>query len=119
MQKLLAVLCVLSLVLPPLSSARAADNVKKISDNLVEVTVSGQGMTEDDALRDAKRKAIEQGAGAIIYSHSETKDFMLVKDTILSRSAGFIQSVDILSKKKMEDDTFEVRIKAVVSFKCV
>jgi len=117
MQKLLAAMCALSLVLLPLSYAPAADNVKKISDNLVEVVVSGQGTTEDEALRDAKRKAVEQGAGAYIFSRSETKDFTLVKDTVLARSAGFVQGFDVLSKKKMEDDTFEIRIKAVVSIK--
>jgi hypothetical protein len=90
--------------------------VRKPAD-VVEVTVTGQGMTKDDALRDAKRKAIEKGAGSYIYSQSKVKNFVLVRDTILARSAGFVQSVKVLSEQKMEDGTWEVRIKAVVSVK--
>jgi hypothetical protein len=74
-------------------------------------------MSKDDAVLDAKRKAIEKGAGTFIYSQSETKDFALVKDTILARAAGFVQSTEIISTKKLDDDTYTVRIKAVVSIK--
>ena len=83
--------------------------------NLVEVTVTGGGVTEDDALRDAMRKAIERGAGTFISSQSQTKDFALVRDTILARAAGFVQSRKILSKSQLPDGTWEVRISAVVS----
>lgn len=60
--------------------------VVKKGENLVEVTVTGQGTNKDDAVRDAQRKAVENGAGTFIYSQSQTKDFALVKDTILARS---------------------------------
>lgn len=85
--------------------------------NLVEVTVSGIGMDEKEAIRDAQRKAVEYGAGTYIYSHSETRDFALVKDTVLARSAGFLQSWDKLASRQMEDGTWEVKIRAVVSIK--
>jgi hypothetical protein len=45
--------------------------------NLVTITVTGAGANEDEALRDAMRKAVEQGAGTIISSHSTVKDFTL------------------------------------------
>lgn len=83
--------------------------------NLKEVTVTGAGVNEKEALQDAMRKAVETGAGTFIYSHSETKDFALVKDTVLSRSAGFIQSHKVLSAKEVGDGTWEVKITAVVS----
>lgn len=85
--------------------------------NLVTIRVTGMGEDKDLAELDAKRRAVEKGAGSIIYSHSETKDFTLVKDTILARSTGFIQSAKVLSSKETEDGTFEVRIEAVVSIK--
>ena len=56
--------------------------------NLVEVTVTGGGVTEDDALRDAMRKAIERGAGTFISSQSQTKNrwsSATAKRTISSR----------------------------------
>jgi len=89
--------------------------VVKKGANLVEVTVTGIGMKEDEALRDAQRKAVEYGAGTKIYSHSETKDFALIKDTILARAAGYVQSVQKLSSKELEDGTWEVKIKCEVS----
>ena len=64
---------------------------------------TGQGENKDEAVRDAQRKAVENGAGTVIYSHSQTKDFALVKDTVLSRAAGFIQSFEVLSGKEVED----------------
>ncbi len=108
----LTVLCVVA----AMATTPAAGEVKKISDNLVQVTVTGQGMDEAEAMHDAKRKAVEQGAGAKIYSHSETKDFVLVKDTILARAAGFVQSVKVL-KKGEDEDIYMVKIEAVVSVK--
>ena len=112
------ILCALTVacVVAGLVTTPVAGEVKKISDNLVQVTVTGQGMDEAEAMHDAKRKAVEQGAGAKIYSHSETKDFVLVKDTILARAAGFVQSVKVL-KKGMDEDIYAIRIEAVVSVK--
>ncbi len=86
-------------------------------DNLVEVTVTGQGATEEEATQDAMRKAIEQGAGTFISSHSEVKDFALVRDTVLARSAGFIQKKTVLSKQELSDGTWQVKLKAEVSVK--
>jgi hypothetical protein len=61
------------------------------------------------------RKAIESGAGTFISSHSETKDFALVRDTVLARAAGFVQSRQIISKNTLPDGTWEVKITATVS----
>ena len=108
----LAALC----IIVALTACPAPAQVKKISDNLVQVTVTGQGMDEAEAMHDAKRKAVEQGAGTKIYSHSQTKDFVLIKDTILARAAGFVQSVKIL-KKGEDEDIYMVKIEAVVSIK--
>ena len=83
--------------------------------NLVSVKVTGAGTSEDEALKDAMRKAVEQGAGAFITSQSQTKDFVLVKDSVIARAAGFVQDHKVLSKKEMEDGTWEVTIQATVS----
>lgn len=117
MRKLLS--CVLAVLLVGSVTARitAAQKEEVVSKegNLVTIRVSGAGTDKESAELDAKRKAIEKGAGSIIDSRSEVKDFTLIKDTILARSTGFIQSAKVLSSKEMEDGTFEVRIEAVVS----
>ena len=97
--------------------AGALGQVVKIDKNLVEVTVTGASTSKEEALHDAMRKAVERGAGTFIYSQSKTRDFVLVKDTILARSAGFIQSHKVLTSKQQEDGTWEVKIKAIVSVK--
>lgn len=86
-------------------------------DGLVSVTVEGAGMSREEALHDAKRKAVEQGAGSYVYSQSKTENFALVKDTILARSAGFVHSVEILNWSSDPDGIVGVRIKAQVSVK--
>jgi len=101
------------------AGAALAQNARPAGRNLVEITVTGEGAGEDDAVRDAMRKAIERGAGTFISSRSQTKDFALVRDTILSRAAGFIQSRRVLSKKALPDGTWQVRILAVVSVRGV
>ncbi len=91
-----------------------AQDMRKVGDNLVEVIVSGQGTDKQEAERDAKRKAVERGAGTYINSQSETRDFVLVRDTILTRSTGFLQSFKILSSSE-DEDIWTVKIRAVVS----
>ena len=121
MRKVLS--CVLALLLAGAMPAKAAaaekEEVVGKEGNLVTIRVTGAGMDKESAELDAKRKAVEKAAGTIIYSQSETKDFTLVRDTILARSTGFIQSSKVVSSKEMEDGTFEVRVEAVVSVKGV
>ena len=106
--------CALLSALLPAAAAVAQDVVRK-GDNLVEVTVVGQGMDKDEALRDALRKAVERGAGTFIFSQSETKDFALVRDTVLARSAGFVQKYDIVSQSTSPDGVVELKVRATVS----
>jgi hypothetical protein len=99
-------------------AAPADAQVRKINANLVEVTVTGAGLNKTEAISDAKRKAVERGAGSYIYSQSKTSNFELVKDTILARSAGFVQSFTIIgTPKTTEDGAVELKAKVVVSIK--
>ena len=98
-------------------SAAPAQNAVKVGENLVEVTVTGLGANKEDAQRDAQRKAVEQGAGTYIFSQSQTKDFALVKDTVLAKSAGFVQKVEVLSTKETDDGLVELKAKMTVSVK--
>ncbi len=95
----------------------AKPTVVKKGKNLVEVIVIGQGESKDEALSDAKRKAVEYGAGTYIYSQSKTRDFVLVRDTILTRSAGFVQASEVLSEKKTEDGIWMLKVRVTVSIK--
>ena len=111
-------LCV-SVAAVVLLAACPVAQAQKASTGLKTVKVLGFGMTKKEALRDALRKAVEKGAGVFIHSQSKTKNFVLVRDTILTRSAGFVQSHRVISKREMEDGTWELTVTAVVSVKGV
>jgi len=101
-----------------LQAAPAGAQVRKIGPNLVEVTVTGSGLNRDQAISDAKRRAVEKGAGAYIYSQSKTTNYVLVKDTILARSAGFVQKFTIVGVPKTTvDGAVELVARVVVSVK--
>lgn len=112
-----AVAVMAALVSSAKAEGKADVTVTKKGDNLVEVTAIGQGMSKEAAELDAKRKAIEYGAGADIFSHSEVKDYALVKDSVISRAAGFLQGYEVLSCKEDDDGVFNVKIRATVSVK--
>jgi hypothetical protein len=95
--------------------AATAQQVVPKGNNLAEVTVTVAGTDEADALRMALRQAVETGAGTYIYSQSQTKDFALVKDTVLARAAGFVQSHTVVSKRALPDGTIELKVVAIVS----
>ena len=71
MRKLLAMWVALACVLAPtvrLLAAPRDDDGTDADTGLVTVEVTGLGMTEADAVNDALRKAVEEGAGTLITS---------------------------------------------------
>ncbi|MBD3307002.1 hypothetical protein GF339_11325 [candidate division KSB3 bacterium] len=75
-----------------------------------------QGNTDiarDNALVDAQRKAVEQAVGVLMSSESLVENYELVSDRILTRSAGYIQSYEILDERQ-EGTTYAVRIRATI-----
>lgn len=85
-------------------------------DDIVVVKVQGQGIDEDSAVKDALRRAIEQGGKSEIFSKSQTKDFALEYDVVLSRANGIVIDRKILSKNTAQGVT-TVEIEAKVSKK--
>ena len=70
---------------------------------------------KDEALRDAMKKAIEQGVGAVLASETEVENFQVVSDRILTKSKGAIKSYRILREGAVDNGiNYEVVISAVV-----
>ena len=92
-----------------------------------QVTVTGQGAHNDPAtardiaLEDAYRKAVEQASGVLISSKTQTEDFVVIKDVVLTRSSGFVTQSSILKEGFTSPDSgiYEVTIQATVSLKKV
>ena len=79
------------------------------------VTVTGQGLTEESACRDAMRKALERGAGNEITSRSHVENAVLIRDVIFARADGIISEHEVLETGNATDGTKFCRIKATVS----
>ncbi len=78
------------------------------------VKVTAEGYNRDDALKQALRKALEQGAGLEISAHSKVDNFVLIRDTIYSRAAGIVSDYKVLKEEEVAGGAWEVTIEAVV-----
>ena len=73
-----------------------------------------QGNTDiarDKAIVDAQRKAVEQAVGVLMSSESIVENYDLLSDRILTQSAGYIKSYQVLDEKK-DGNEYRVRIQA-------
>lgn len=84
------------------------------SDKTKTVTVTAEGLNRDDALKQALRKALEQGAGAQIASFSEARDYQLVRDTIYSKASGIVSDYRVTKEEEGAGGTVIVTIEATV-----
>ncbi|MBU0717010.1 MAG: hypothetical protein KJ749_02075 [Planctomycetes bacterium] len=66
--------------------------------DVVLVTVTGEGMTEDEACRNALRKALEQGGQVEIASRSQVENFELIRDAVFARADGIVTDYKIIRK---------------------
>jgi len=78
------------------------------------VKVTAEGYSREDAVKQALRKAVEQGAGVQISAHSNVENFALIRDTIYSRAAGLVSEYKVLREVEGVGGTWEVTIEATV-----
>jgi hypothetical protein len=85
--------------------------------NTQDFTVEGVGVGvgHDEALLAAKRDAIEKGIGMVLLSQTETENFMVKRDMVISKTVGAVKEYTILTEKKMPDGTVDMKIKATIS----
>ncbi len=82
---------------------------------VVEVEAIGQGLSDDEARRDALRRALEQGAGAWISSHSKVQNYELLHDTIYAKADGIVSDYTILEQSDAAGGVKYCKIRAKVS----
>jgi hypothetical protein len=83
-----------------------AEGMALISDHRIDII-------RDKALDGALRSAVEKVVGVMVSSVSEVENFQLKMDRILSESRGFINTYQILSEKR-QDNQFVIVIEADV-----
>lgn len=80
-------------------------------------TVEAEGMSfisRADAIRQAQRAAVEQAMGVFVQSLTEVEDYEVKKESIFSRSEGYITRYRVI-KELAADDQYIVGIRAQVS----
>lgn len=88
---------------------------EKNNDKTVSLTVTGTGLTLEQATQNALRSAIEQAFGAFISINTEILNDELIRDEIVSISNGNIKEFKIISEVQMPDDSYNISLKATVS----
>ena len=67
------------------------------------VTVTGYGINDTSAAKDARRSAVEQVVGTMLKARSVTMDMELVMDAVDTRTQGYVNSFEIINRKKDGD----------------
>ena len=79
-----------------------------------KVIVTGIGINQDKAIRNASKTAVQQVVGMYVVSDVIMKNSQLIKDEVLSTSNGFVKSFKVLNKRQDEDGLFEIEAEVEV-----
>ena len=79
------------------------------------ITADGFGMTEDAAIEQAKRSAVEIGIGTVMSSETVVKNSVLFSDNIYAKANGFVKTFTVKDKFQGPDGLWTVTIDAVVT----
>lgn len=82
---------------------------------VVKLTVTSQGISQEEAKNNALRNAIQQTIGVFISANSTILNDNLVKDEIVSISNGTIQKYQILDEGELSNGIYFVTLNAEVS----
>jgi len=83
--------------------------------NEVTLVTSGEGPTENEAVNEALRSAIEQAYGVFVSANTDILNDELVKDEIVTVSSGNIHSYKKLGCVEQADGNKNVSVEATVS----
>ncbi|MBN2448061.1 MAG: hypothetical protein JXO22_15130 [Phycisphaerae bacterium] len=96
------------------AAARAQTSEEPAETRLERVTVTAEGYSRDDAIKQALRMALEKGAGVQIASFSNVENFELIRDTIYTRAFGIVTDYRITAEKPGAGGTVWITIEATV-----
>ena len=79
------------------------------------ITAEGMGMSEDAAIEQAKRAAVEIGIGTVMSSETIVKNSVLFSDNIYAKATGFVKTYTVKDKSQGPDGLWIVTIDAQVT----
>lgn len=81
----------------------------------ITLTVTSDGATKDEAIKNALRTAIEQAYGAFVSANTTILNDELVKDEIVTVSNGSIKEYKEIASAQIENGSYSVTLSATVS----
>ena len=97
----------------PAAAPAAGEGITVDAQGEAAILSGDKAQAKDKAMADAFRNAVEKAVGTFVTSDSQTKDFELVSDRVLTHSKGYIKTFDVV-KQSDDGQTVTVEIKAVV-----
>ncbi len=79
------------------------------------VTVEGMGMSENAAIENAKRNAVEMGVGTVMSSETVVKNSVLFSDNIYAKAIGYVKTFKKVDGYQGPDGLWIVTIEANVT----
>ena len=90
-----------------------SQNRESTSENIIKLTVIGEGKTNQESLADGLSKAFIQTFKVFISNN--TKEIELIRNEAISSSIGIIQKFDIIAEKDFGDGTYVGTYMVVIS----
>lgn len=85
------------------------------NEKVISLVANGTGSTEEEAIKNALRSAIEQVYGSFISANTHIVNDELIKDEIVSVTSGNIENYSLISSDYSSDGKVIVIVKATVS----
>ena len=92
-----------------------ANNTTQGNDKVVSLVANGTGSTKEEATKNALRSAIEQAFGTFVSANTAVLNDDLIKDEIVTISAGSIKSYREISTSQTVSGLYDVSVQAIVS----
>lgn len=97
------------------ANAPAAPSAQTVTAEGLAPLGSNRSTAREEALAQAVRQAVEQAMGVYVVSETLVKNAQVIKDSILTKSSGFVSGYQILSEKTVAGDMLSIQIQATVS----
>lgn len=94
--------------------ANAQDVQTVTSKGFSAIEGGNTAIARDIALQDALRNAVEQAVGTMIDSETLVESYQVLRDSVYSKSSGYIQNYKVLHEGSTAPTLYEVTVSAVV-----
>lgn len=84
-----------------------------------QVEVEGRGASEEAALKEAFRNALEKVVGVMVASQTEVSNFQTVRDRIFAHAEGYVSAYQVLDRYQYPDGSWGLKVRVTVTERSV